>query len=127
VILAGLLQMVFGFIGVAKLMRFIPQSVMTGFVNALAILIFVAQLPDLIDVPWAVYPLFVLGLVIIFLWPRVSAAIPAPLVAIVVVTLIVIIFSIDVPTVADKGELPSELPFFLIPDVPFTLETLQII
>src|SRR5699024_4292953 len=78
-------------------------------------------------VPWAVYPLFVLGLVIIFLWPRVSAAIPAPLVAIVVVTLIVIIFSSDVPTVADKGELPSELPFFLIPDVPFTLETLQII
>ena len=127
VILAGILQILFGFIGVAKLMRFIPQSVMTGFVNALAILIFIAQLPDLIDVPWAVYPLFALGLIIIFLWPRVSAAIPAPLVAIVVVTLLVVIFSIDVPTVADKGELPNELPFFLIPDVPFTLETLQII
>ena len=127
VILAGILQILFGVIGVAKLMRFIPQSVMTGFVNALAILIFVAQLPDLIDVPWAVYPLFALGLAIIFLWPRVTAAIPAPLVAIVVVTLIVVIFSIDVPTVEDKGELPSELPFFLIPDVPFTLETLQVI
>ncbi|GAA2029121.1 SulP family inorganic anion transporter [Yaniella flava] len=127
VILAGILQILFGVIGVAKLMRFIPQSVMTGFVNALAILIFVAQLPDLIDVPWAVYPLFALGLAIIFLSPRVTAVIPAPLVAIVVVTLIVVIFSIDVPTVEDKGELPSELPVFLIPDVPFTLETLQVI
>src|SRR5690625_3712280 len=127
VILAGILQILFGLIGVAKLMRFIPQSVMTGFVNALAILIFIAQLPDLIDVPWAVYPLFALGLIIIFLWPKVTATIPAPLVAIVVVTLLVVIFSIDVPTVADKGELPNELPFFLIPDVPFTLETLQII
>lgn len=127
VILAGVLQILFGVVGVAKLMRFIPQSVMTGFVNALAILIFVAQLPDLIDVPWVVYPLFALGLAIIFLWPKVTATIPAPLVAIVVVTLLVVIFSIDVPTVADKGELPSELPFFLIPDVPLNLETLQII
>src|SRR5690625_1890934 len=127
VILAGILQILFGIIGVAKLMRFIPQSVMTGFVNALAILIFVAQLPDLIDVPWAVYPLFALGLSIIFLWPRVSAAIPAPPVAIRGVTPIVVIFGIDVPPVADKGGLPNELPFFLIPGVPFPLETLQII
>ena len=127
VILAGVLQIVLGVIGVAKLMRFIPQSVMTGFVNALAILIFVAQLPDLIGVPWAVYPLFALGLAIIFLWPKVTEVIPSALVAIVVVTLIVVIFSIDVPTVSDKGELPDELPFFFIPDVPFTLETLEII
>src|SRR5690625_854615 len=127
VILAGVLQIVLGFIGVAKLMRFIPQSVMTGFVNALAILIFIAQLPDLIDVPWAVYPLFALGLAIIFLWPKVTEVIPSALVAIIVVTLIVVIFSIDVPTVADKGELPDELPFFIIPDVPFTLETVEII
>ena len=127
VILAGVLQIVLGVIGVAKLMKFIPQSVMTGFVNALAILIFVAQLPDLIDVPWAVYPLFALGLGIIFLWPKVTEVIPSALVAIVMVTLIVIIFSIDVPTVADKGELPDELPFFIIPDVPFTLETIEII
>ncbi|HEY4577696.1 MAG TPA: SulP family inorganic anion transporter [Yaniella sp.] len=127
VILAGVLQIVLGVIGVAKLMKFIPQSVMTGFVNALAILIFVAQLPDLIDVPWAVYPLFALGLGIIFLWPKVTEVIPSALVAIVVVTLIVVIFSIDVPTVADKGDLPDELPFFFIPDVPFTLETLEII
>ena len=127
VILAGVLQVLFGIIGVAKLMRFIPQSVMTGFVNSLAILIFIAQLPDLIDVPWAVYLLFALGLVIIFLWPKVTATIPAPLVAIVVVTLIVMIFAINVPTVADKGELPSELPVFALPDVPFTIDTLRII
>src|SRR5699024_8564401 len=126
-ILAGLLPFVFGVIGVAKLMRFIPQSVMTGFVNALAILIFVAQLPDLIDVPWAVYPLFALGLSIIFLWPRVSAAVPAPLVAILVVTLLVVIFSIAVTTVEAIGELTIYLPFFFIPDVPFNLETLEII
>src|SRR5690625_5190186 len=127
VILAGILQILLGLIGVAKLMRFIPQSVMTGFVNALAILVFVAQLPDLIDVPWAVYPLFALGLIIIFLWPKVTEVVPSALIAIIVVTLIVVIFSINVPTVADKGELPSELPFFIIPDVPFTLETVEII
>src|SRR5699024_387653 len=127
VIVAGRLQMVLGLFGVATPMKFIPQSVMTGFVNALAILIFVAQLPDLIDVPWAVYPLFALGLGIIFLWPKVTEVIPSALVAIVVVTLIVVIFSIDVPAVADKGDLPDELPFFFIPDVPFTLETLEII
>jgi len=127
VILAGVLQIVLGVIGVAKLMRFIPQSVMTGFVNALAILIFMSQLPDLTNVPWAVYALFALGLAIIFLWPKVTETVPAALVSIVVVTLIVVIFNIDVPTVSDKGELPNELPFFIIPDVPFTLETLQVI
>src|SRR5690625_908789 len=123
VILAGILQILLGLIGVAKLMRFIPQSVMTGFVNALAILVFVAQLPDLIDVPWAVYPLFALGLSIIFLWPKVTEVVPSALIAIIVVTLIVVIFSINVPTVADKGELPSELPVFFLPDVPLPVET----
>lgn len=127
VILAGVFQILLGVVGVAKLMRFIPQSVMTGFVNALAILVFVAQLPDLIGVPWAVYPLFALGLAIIFLWPKVTEVVPSALVAIVVVTLLVVLFTIDVPTVADKGELPGELPFFFIPNVPFTLETLQVI
>src|SRR5699024_12021530 len=99
VILAGVLQIVLGFIGVAKLMRFIPQSVMTGFVNSLAILIFIAQLPDLIDVPWAVFPLFVLCLVILFLWPEVTATILAPLVDIVVVTLWLIFFKFIVLSV----------------------------
>src|SRR5699024_9729362 len=103
VILAGVLQIVLGVIGVANLMKLIRQSVMAVFVTALAILMFVAQLPDLVDVPWAVYPLFALGLGIIFLWPNVTEVIPSALVAIVVVTLIVVIFSIAVPTVADKG------------------------
>src|SRR5699024_11342995 len=113
--------------GVPERSLFPPHAFMTRFVNSLAILIFIAQLPHLIDVPWAVYPLFVLGLVIIFLWPKVTATIPAPLVAIVVVTLLVMIFTISVPTVADKGELPNELPIFALPDVPLTIDTLRII
>ncbi|MGW9551418.1 SulP family inorganic anion transporter [Citricoccus zhacaiensis] len=127
VILAGVFQLVFGLLGVARLMRFIPRSVMTGFVNALAILIFVAQLPDLIGVPWPVYPLVVLGLAIIFLFPRLTSAVPAPLVSIVVVTLLAVVIQMSVPAVGDKGELPDALPVLLIPEVPFTLETLQII
>ena len=127
VILAGLLQVVLGLAGVAKLMRFIPRSVMTGFVNSLAILIFIAQLPDLIGVPWLVYPLTALGLAVIFLFPRLTTAVPAPLVGIIVVTLVAVVVNAQVPTVGDKGELPSSLPAFLIPDVPYTWETLQVI
>ncbi|MEV4899936.1 SulP family inorganic anion transporter [Citricoccus sp. NPDC055426] len=127
VILAGVFQLVLGLLGVAKLMRFIPRSVMTGFVNALAILIFIAQLPDLIGVPWPVYVLVAIGLAIIFLFPRLTTAVPAPLVSIVVVTLLALAVQLSVPTVGDKGELPDALPVFLIPDVPFTLETLQVI
>ncbi|WP_434809999.1 SulP family inorganic anion transporter [Microbacterium sp. bgisy189] len=127
VILAGILQLAFGLLGVAKLMRFLPRSVMVGFVNALAILVFTAQLPQLIDVPWAVYPLTAAGLAIIWLFPKLTRAVPAPLVAIVVLTVVVVVFGIHVPTVGDQGALPDALPIPFLPDVPFTLETLQII
>ncbi|GAB3181858.1 SulP family inorganic anion transporter [Nesterenkonia halophila] len=127
VILAGILQVLLSLVGVAKLMRFIPRSVMVGFVNALAILIFTSQVPELLGVPFLVYPLALVGLLIVFLLPRVTTAVPAPLVAIVVLTLITVGASIAVPTVGDKGELPEAVPSLFFPDVPFTLETLQII
>lgn len=127
VILAGVIQVALGLLGVAKLMRFIPRSVMVGFVNALAILIFLSQLEQLLDVPWAVYPLVAAGLLILWLFPRLTRAVPAPLVAIVLLTAVVVLFAIDVPNVGDQGELPESLPFLLIPDVPLTLETLGII
>lgn len=126
-ILAGIIQVLLGLLGIARLMRFIPRSVMTGFVNALAILVFVSQLPDLIGVPWPVYVLVGIGLAVIFLFPRLTAAVPAPLVSIVVVTLLVVATQLAVPTVGDKGELPDALPSLLIPEVPFTLETLEVI
>ncbi len=127
VILAGILQVILGVIGVAKLMRFIPRSVMVGFVNALAILIFTSQIPHLTDVPFAVYPLVLLGLAVIFLFPKLTKIIPAPLVSIVLLTIITVTAAIAVPTVGDEGELPDSLPELLIPDVPWTLETLGII
>lgn len=127
VILAGILQVLLAVLGVAKLMRFIPRQVMIGFVNALAILIFLSQMPELIGVPWAVYPLTALGLAIIYFFPKLTKAIPAPLVAIVVLTLITVLVKVAVPTVGDKGELPDSLPTFLIPDIPWTFETLQVI
>lgn len=127
VILAGLIQIVLGVLGVAKLMRFIPRSVMVGFVNALAILIFIAQLPQLFNVPWLVYPLVAAGLLIIWGWPKLTRAVPAPLVAIIVLTVVVVVFGVAVPTVGDQGELPESLPTLFVPEVPFTLETLQII
>ena len=127
VLLAGVLQIILAVLGVAKLMRFIPRSVMVGFVNSLAILIFMAQPPELIDVPWAVYPLFALGIVILVFFPKLTKAIPAPLITIVIITAIVAFFAISVPTVGDKGELPSSLPSLFIPDVPLTWETLTII
>lgn len=127
VLLAGLLQIVMALAGVAKLMRFIPRSVMVGFVNSLAILVFLSQLPHLIDVPWLVYPLVALGVIIIIFMPRITKLVPAPLVSIVIVTVVVIAFSISVPTVGDQGELPRSLPELFIPQVPLTLETLSII
>lgn len=127
VLLAGLLQIILAVCGVAKLMRFIPRSVMVGFVNSLAILIFMAQLPELFNVPWAVYPLLIVGLVILVLFPKITKAVPAPLVSIVVVTIIVVVFTITVPTVGDKGELPRSLPELFIPHVPMHWETLTII
>ncbi|GAA2751750.1 SulP family inorganic anion transporter [Amnibacterium kyonggiense] len=127
VMLAGVLQIVLGAIGFAKLMRFIPRSVMVGFVNSLAILIFIAQLPHLIGVPWAVYPLVALGIAAIVLFPRLTRAVPAPLVAVVLITAIAVFGGVRIPTVGDEGALPNGLPSFLLPQVPLTLETLQII
>ena len=108
-------------------MRFIPRSVMIGFVNALAILVFMAQLPELFDVPWMVYPLVAVGLLIVVGLPRITTAIPSPLVAIVVLTLFAVVAGVDVPTVQDKGQLPESLPSLFVPNVPLTWETFQII
>ena len=127
VLLAGLMQIVLSLVGVAKLMRFLPRSVMVGFVNALAILIFSAQIPELIGVPWLVYPLVVLGIMIMVFVPKLTIAVPAPLVVIVLFTAGAFAFGLDLPTVGDKGELPSSLPTWFIPDVPLTVATLQII
>ncbi|MBX9450777.1 MAG: SulP family inorganic anion transporter [Mesorhizobium sp.] len=126
-VLAGLLQIGAGFLRLGYVMRFVSRSVMTGFVNALAILIFMAQLPELIGVPWLTYVMVAAGLAIIYLFPRLTKAVPSPLVCIVVLTTIAIVFGFDVRTVGDMGELPSTLPVFLIPDIPLTLETLLII
>ncbi len=127
VLLAGALQIVLGLLGVARLMRFIPRSVMVGFVNSLAILIFLAQLPQLVDVPWLVYPMVAAGLVVIFGLPRLTTVVPAPLIAIVGLTALAVAGGIGVPTVADQGKLPDSLPVPGLPDVPFTLETLRLI
>ncbi|MFC8102620.1 SulP family inorganic anion transporter [Streptomyces sp. NPDC057363] len=127
VILAGVFQVLLGAVGVAKLMRFVPRSVMVGFVNALAVLIFMAQVPEMRDVPWAVYPLLAGGLALMVFFPKVTKVIPAPLVSIVVLTVITVAAGIAVPTVGDKGELPSSLPAPGLPDVPFTLDTLTTI
>jgi SulP family sulfate permease len=127
VLLGGLFQIVLAVAGVAKLMRFIPRSVMVGFVNALAILIFTAQVPHLIDVPWLVYPLVAVALAIIWFLPKLTTAVPAPLVAIVVLTLFAVIAHVTVPTVGDEGKLPDSLPVPGLPDVPLTLGTLKLI
>ncbi len=127
VILGGGFQIVLGAVGVPKLMRFVPRSVMVGFVNALAILIFLAQVPNLIDVPWPVYPLVTAGLVLIVVLPKLTKAVPAPLISIIALTALTIGAGIAVPTVGDKGALPSSLPIPGLPDVPFTLHTLTII
>ncbi|XBQ17170.1 MAG: SulP family inorganic anion transporter [Oceanicaulis sp.] len=126
-ILAGLLQIGAGVLRLGFLMRFVSRSVLTGFVNALAILIFMAQIPELIGVSWITYPLVALGLAIIYLFPRLTTAIPSPLVCIVVLSAITVGLGLDVRTVSDMGALPDTLPVFLLPDVPLTLETLQII
>ncbi|MFG2473099.1 SulP family inorganic anion transporter [Streptomyces canus] len=124
VILAGVFQIVLGALGVAKLMRFVPRSVMVGFVNSLAILIFMAQVPEMTDVPWPVYPLIAAGLALMVFFPKVTKVVPAPLVSIVTLTVITVAAGIAVPTVGDKGKLPSSLPVPGLPDVPFTLDTL---
>ena len=129
-ILAGVIQIVAGALNLGQIMRFVSKSVMTGFVNALAILIFLAQLPELDPrhVPMLTYPLVALALAIIYLFPRVNRSIPSPLVAIVLLSALTMGLGLDtVHTVADMGALPDQLPSFLIPDVPFTFETLRII
>ena len=127
VILAGIFQILLAAAGVAKLMRFIPRSVMVGFVNALAILVFSSQMPELLGVPWLVYPIAAVGLVIVFGLPRLTTAVPAPLVAIVILTAAAVLAGWNVPTVGDKGELPESLPALLFPDIPLTAETFRII
>ena len=126
-ILAGAIQIALGLLGVSKLMRFVPRSVMTGFVNALAILILLAQIPHLTDGGATVYLLVAAGLALIYLIPRLTSAIPAPLIAITVLTVVAVLGGIDVPTVGDEGDLPSTLPFLGIPAVPISLQTLAII
>ncbi|MBX7432221.1 SulP family inorganic anion transporter [Mycobacterium sp. Y57] len=127
VILAGILQLVLGALGVARIMRFVPRSVMVGFVNALAILIFLSQLPHLLGVPWLVYPMVAAGILVIVALPKLTTAIPAPLVAIVALTALTLTAGWSVPDVGDEGQLPSSLPSLLTPEVPFTLDTLRII
>ncbi len=126
-VLAGLLQIVAGILKLGSLMRFVSRSVLTGFVNALAILIFMAQLPELINVSWVTYIMVAGGLGIIYLFPYVTKAIPSPLISIVVLTAISLFINADLRTVGDMGELPSTLPIFLLPDIPLNLETLLII
>ena len=126
-ILTGLLQILAGWLHLGTLMRFVSRSVITGFVNALAILIFMAQLPELINVSWVVYAMTAAGLGIIYLFPLLTKSIPSPLVTIVVLTAVAIGFGLDIRTVGDMGELPDSLPVFLFPDMPLNWETLTII
>ncbi|MCB4769071.1 SulP family inorganic anion transporter [Ancylobacter sp. Lp-2] len=126
-ILMGLIQIVAGLLRLGRVMRFVSRSVITGFVNALAILIFMAQLPELVGVPVQTYPMIAAGLAIIYLFPRVTKTVPSPLVAIAALTLFAWWSGMELRTVGDLGELPSSLPVFALPDVPLNLETLAII
>lgn len=126
-ILTGAIQILFGVCKLGRQMKYIPRAVMIGFVNALAILIFMAQLPQLTDVSWVVFLMAAIGLAIIYILPRFTKAVPSPLAAIVVLTAASIFGKIQVTTVGDMGELPTALPVFLLPKVPLNLETLQII
>ena len=129
-LLTGLLQIIAGLLKLGELMRFVSRSVVTGFVNALAILIFTAQLPELTNVTWPVYAMTAAGLGIIYGFPRlplVGKTIPSPLVCIITMTAVAIALDLDIRTVGDMGDLPDTLPVFLFPDVPLTLETLWII
>ncbi|ATH76388.1 sodium-independent anion transporter [Vreelandella venusta] len=129
-LLTGVLQIIAGYLKLAELMRFVSRSVVTGFVNALAILIFMAQLPELTNVTWHVYAMTAAGLGIIYLFPYlpvVGKSIPSPLVCIVVLTVVYMVSGMEIRSVGDMGELPDTLPIFLWPNVPLTLETLMII
>lgn len=126
-VLTGVLQIGAGILRLGALMRFVSRSVITGFVNALAILIFMAQLPELTDVSWVVYAMTAAGLAIIYGFPYLTRAVPSPLVTIVVLTGVAIALDLDIRTVGSMGELPDSLPVFLLPEVPLNLETLGII
>ncbi|WP_241235322.1 SulP family inorganic anion transporter [Xanthomonas euvesicatoria] len=126
-VLAGVLQLIAAALRLGALMRFVSRSVITGFVNALAILIFLAQLPELVGMPWPVYAVCAAALVIIYLLPRVTTAIPSPLVAIVVLTAACAYWHLDLRHVGDMGHLPESLPVFLLPDVPLTWDSLRIL
>lgn len=129
-LLTGVFQILAGYLKLGTLMRFVSRSVVTGFVNALAILIFMAQLPELTNVTWHVYAMTAVGLGIIYLFPLIPVigkAVPSPLVCIVLLTIFAISYGLDIRTVGDMGELPDTLPIFLWPDVPLNLETLMII
>ncbi|MCU9613414.1 SulP family inorganic anion transporter [Caldibacillus lycopersici] len=126
-ILTGVLQIIMGALKLGRLMKFVPKSVMIGFVNALAILIFTAQLPHFVGEGWPMYLMVGLALAIIYLFPKVTKAVPSPLVAIIVITVIALLTNSDVRTVGDMGNLSSTLPLFLLPDIPWTFDTLQII
>ncbi|NLC36988.1 MAG: SulP family inorganic anion transporter, partial [Alcaligenaceae bacterium] len=126
-LLTGVLQIAAGALKLGSLMRFVSRSVVTGFVNALAILIFMAQLPELINVTWVVYAMTAAGLAIIYLLPYFTKAVPSPLVCIVLLTAVAMALDLDIRTVGDMGELPDSLPVFLLPDVPLNWETLTII
>lgn len=129
-LLTGSLQIIAGYLKLGSLMSFVSKSVVTGFVNALAILIFMAQLPELINVPWEVYAMTTAGLGIIYLLPHapvIGKILPSPLVCIISLTIVSIYLQLDIRTVGDMGELPDQLPIFLFPEVPLTFETLEII
>jgi SulP family sulfate permease len=126
-ILAGILQIIAAVLRLNALMRFVSRSVVVGFVNALAILIFLAQLPELIGMPMTVYAMCAAGLAIIYLLPLLTRAVPSPLVAIIVLTGVSIWLGLDIRTVGDMGDLPDSLPVFFLPDVPWTLDTLKIL
>ncbi len=126
-ILTGIIQFLLGVLRIGQFMKFIPRSVMIGFVNALAILIFTAQLPHFEGANWVMYAMVAGSLAIIYILPRFTKAVPAPLIAIILMTIITVAGGLSLKTVGDMGELSSTLPIFLIPDIPLTFETLQII
>lgn len=126
-VLTGILQVIFGFSGLSRLMKFIPRSVMVGFVNSLAILIFIAQIEHFEGESWVMYALVALTLLIIYTFPLISKAIPSTMIAIIVVSAFAIFMGFNVRDVGDMGALPSTLPIFLIPDIPLNFETLAII
>lgn len=129
-ILTGVIQIIAGYLKLGNLMRFVSKPVITGFVNALAILIFMAQLPELTDATWSVYLLTTSGLAIVYLFPLIpiiGKLIPSPLVCIISLTIVAVLLGLDVRTIGDMGQLPDTLPIFLLPNVPLTFQTLQII